>query len=244
MNVIWPDLPGALLWLAGSLVFLAGLVGLAAWDARRRRSPAVVVDVAGAVARVWVAFTGVGIVLTCVRWLTDGDVWIEDFPVVVTVPGLTCGASEEPVTATTPTLVCGSIDSADVTVTGLDAGIRLLLASADLLTLLVVAVPGVVLAVACGQALKGAPFSRTVGRWLLIGAVVVLIAGLGGEFLGSLGRAILSNEIFPPAGDLSSTGVYHVAVSFWPIGAAFALAALGAIFRYGERLERETAGLV
>ncbi|WP_374976734.1 hypothetical protein ACEYYH_02590 [Microbacterium trichothecenolyticum] len=52
-------------------------------------------------------------------------------------------------------------------------------------------------------------------------------------------------SFFPAWGsDVVSTGVYRVAVSFWPIGAAFGFAAFGAIFRYGERLQRETAGLV
>jgi hypothetical protein len=244
MNIGWPDLPGALLMLAAGLLIVAALVGLVVWDARRRRSPAVVIDVAGAIARVWVAFTGVFVVLSFWRWF-GGDVWIPDMPVVVEAPELSCGDLTEPIAATTPTLVCGSIGTADVTIAGIDFGMRLMLAAGDLLALLVVATPGVVLAVACSKALQGVPFARSVSRWLLTGAVVVFVAGVGSELLSSMGRTILSKEVFPPTGaDVTSSAIYYVGVSFWPIGAAFALAALGAIFRHGERLQKDTEALV
>lgn len=244
MSFGWPDLPGALLWLVGGLLVAAAFIGFVAWDARRRKSPAVVIEVAGAIARVWVAFTGLGIVMASLRWLSGGDTWIPGVPVTVTVPSLSCG-DIEPAQATTTTLVCGSIDHADVTVAGLDIGTRVLLATGELLTFVTVATPGLILAIACSQALKGAPFSRIVSRWLIIGAAVVLVAGLGGELLGSIGRTILSNELFPASDAvITSTGVYRVSVSFWPICAALALGALGAIFRHGERLQRDTEALV
>lgn len=245
MNIGWPNLPGALLLLLAGFLILSGLIGLAVWDARRRRSPAVIVDVAGAIARIWVVVAAFGIVLAAWRWFAAGDIWVPGVPVVLDLPALSCEGMEPSVTATGPTLVCGTVDSADLTVAGAGIGIRALLAGGDILALLAVAVPGVVLALACSRTLKGFPFSRVVSRWLLIGAVVVLVAGLGSELLSSLGRTILSNELFPDAGTgITSTGVYRVAVSFWPIGAAFALAALGGIFRHGERLQREMAGLV
>lgn len=244
MSIGWPDLPGALLWIAVGLVLTAGFIGFVAWDARRRRSTSVVIEVAGALARIWVAFTGVAMVVSVWRWF-GGDVWIADLPVVVTVPGLSCGGVDEPVVATAPTLVCGSVSAADVTVAGVDAGMRMLLAAGDVLTLIAIAVPAVVLAIACSQALKGVPFSRVVSRWLLIGAVTLLVAGLGGELLGSLGRTILANEIFPAHGaDVVSTGIYRVSVSWWPICAAAALGALAAVFRHGARLQHDTEALV
>jgi hypothetical protein len=244
MNIGWPNLPGALLLVLAGLLILAGLIGLAVWDARRRRSPAITVDVAGAIARVWVAFTGLGIILALWRWFTPGDVWVSGVPATVRVPGLTCEGVEGPVFPAGPTLVCGNLESADLTVAGVGLDIRALLAGGDVLTLIAVAVPGVVLALACSRALKGTPFSVAVRRALVIGAIVVLVAGLGGELLASMGRTILSNELFSESGDMTSTGVYRVGVSLWPIAAAFALAALGGIFRHGERLQRETTGLV
>lgn len=245
MNISWPDLPGALLLLGAGLLIVAGLIGLVVWGARRRRSPAVIVDVAGAIARMWVAFTGLIAVFSVWRWVSGGDTWIPGVPVRVNVPGLSCEGSGDPIVATTPTLVCGHIDTADLTVAGLDGGLRMLLASGDLLLLVAAAVPGIVLAIACSQTLKGVPFTRVVSRWLLIGAVVVLVAGLGSELLGSLGRSILTSEIFPVEGvAVSAPQVYSVSISFWPIAAAFGLGALGAIFRHGERLQHETAGLV
>lgn len=204
-----------------------------------------VIEVAGAVARIWVAFTGLYIVLASWRWLSAGDTWIPDVPVVADLlDSRTCGDITA-VDAASMTLVCGYFQSADVTVAGLDVGIRLLLAASDLLTLVAIGVPGLILAIACRQALKGVPFARVVTRWLLAGAVVVLVAGLGAELLGSLGRTLLANALLPvPGEDVRTSGVYEVSVSLWPVGAAFALAALGAIFRHGERLQHDTEALV
>lgn len=245
MSMGWTDLPGALLLLGAGLLIAGAFIGFIAWDARRRRSPAVVIEVGGAIGRVWVAFTTFFFALTTWRWLSGGDTWIPDVPVTVDLPELSCGNVAEPVEATTTTLVCGHADSIDVTVAGLDLGVRTLLAAGDLLTLLAVAVPGVVLAIACSQALKGVPFARVVSRWMLVGALVVLVAGLGAEILGSLGRTILANDLFPPNVDGAvSAGVYRVSASFWPICAAIALGSLGAIFRHGERLQHDTEALV
>ncbi|WP_127473857.1 hypothetical protein [Microbacterium sulfonylureivorans] len=245
MSMGWPDLPGALLLIAGGLLAAAAFIGFVAWDARRRKSPAVVIDVAGAIARIWVAFTALHLVITSWRWMSPGDTWIPDVPVVADLLDTrTCGDITS-VDAAATTLVCGYFHSADVTVAGLDLGIRALLAASDLLTLVAIGVPGLILAIACSQALKGVPFARVVTRWLFVGAVAVLMAGLGAELLGSLGRTILANELFPVPGEhVTTAGVYQVSVSFWPIGAAFALGALGAIFRHGERLQREADLLV
>lgn len=245
MNIGWPDIPGALLTVAAGLLLAAGFIGFIAWGARRRKSPAVVIEVAGGLARVWVAFTGLALVITGIRWFSGGDTWIPGVPVVADVLDTqTCG-DVTTVEATSTTLVCGYFHSADVTVAALDLGTRVLLAAGDLLALTAIAVPGIVLAIACGRALTGVPFSRVVSRALMVGAVVVLVTGLGAEICGSLGRSILANELFPAhGGDVVSTGVYRISASFWPIGAAFALAALGAVFRHGERLQRETDLLV
>lgn len=244
MSVGWHDLPGALLWIAVGLVLTAGFIGFIAWDARRRRSSSVVIEVAGALARVWVAFTGVAVVVSIWRWF-GGDVWVANMPASVTVPSLSCGDLGEPIVAAAPTLVCGSISGVDVSLAGVDTGMRMLLAAGDVLTLIAIAAPAVVLAIACGQALKGVPFSRVVSRWLLIGALTMLVAGLGGELLSSLGRTILANEVFPSSGaDVVSTGIYRVSVSWWPICAAAALGALAAIFRHGARLQHDTEALV
>ena len=43
---------------------------------------------------------------------------------------------------------------------------------------------------------------------------------------------------------MTTTGIYRVEVSLWPVGAALALGALGAVFRRGAVLQRETEGLV
>ncbi len=244
MNIGWPDLGGALLGIALGLLVCAGAIALLAWDARRRKSPAVFVEVAAAVGRMWLALVALATVLTVWQGLSGGDTWIKDLPVSLAWPEpLAC---EQPVPPPSTGLVCAHVDTADVTIAALGLGTRAVLALGDALAMVLLALPAVLLVVVCGQALKGAPFSRTVSRWLFVCAAVVLIAGLGADFAGSVGRALAAGEILPPPGDgaVTSTGISYVTVPFWPIGAALGLGALAIVFRRGAVLQRETEGLV
>jgi hypothetical protein len=95
--------------------------------------------------------------------------------------------------------------------------------------------------------MKGTPFSRAVGRWMLITAVVVLIAGVGGDLATDIGRELAAAAVLPPPDSgaaVTTKGYPRIDVSLWPIGAALALGALGAVFRHGAVLQRETEGLV
>ena len=152
-----------------------------------------------------------------------------------------------PPEATTTSLVCAHVATADATIAMLSVGTRMVLAVGELLGLVLAATPAVLLLVVCAQALRGLPFSRTVGRWLIIAAVVVLVAGLGADLVSSAGRALAAAEVLPapdPDAAVTTTGIYRLTVPLWPIGAACALGALGAVFRRGAVLQRETEGLV
>ena len=248
MSFGWQDLGGALLLIAGGLLVAAGIVGLLAWDARRRRSKNAILDVTAAIARMWLALCIIGAALTIWRWLSGGDTWVADLPVALPWPEpLPCAQAVPPASPTTTTLVCAHVGTADATIAALGLGTKLLLALGEILAIAVAASPAILLVVVCGQALKGAPFSRTVGRWLLIVAVLVLVAGLGAELATSVGRSIAATDVLPPPGSdavVTTTGIYRLDVSLWPIGAALALGALGAVFRRGEVLQRETEGLI
>ena len=247
MNIGWPDLGGAMLWIAVGLIVIGGVIALLTWDARRRRSPQPIVDVTAAVARMWVAITAVGLVLTVWKWVSGGATWIPSMPVSLSWPeSLPCEQNIPP-EVTTTSLVCASVQTADATIAMLGVGTRTLLAIGEILGLVLAAAPAVLLLVVCAQALRGVPFSRTVGRWLIITAVVVLVAGLGAELVTSAGRALAAAEVLPPpesGAAVTTTGIYRLTVPLWPIGAACALAALGAVFRRGAVLQRETEGLV
>lgn len=245
MNIGWPDLGGALLWIAVGLFVCAGAIALLAWDARRRKSPAVFVEVAAAVGRVWLALVALATLVTAWGGLSGGDTWIKDLPVSLAWPDQLACEQTIPVSASTG-LVCAHVDTADVTIAALSLGTRAVLTLGDVLAMTLLALPAVLLVVVCGQALKGAPFSRTVSRWLFIAAIVVLVAGLGADIAGSVGRALAAAEVLPPPGGgaVTSTGISRITVPFWPIGAALGLGALGIVFRRGAVLQRETEGLV
>ena len=246
MSIGWPDLGGALLWIGVGLLVIAVVIALLTWDARRRRSPNPVLDVTAALARMWLAITAVGLILTEWKWLSGGDTWVPLMPVSLEWPEkLPC---EQPFLPETPSgLVCAHVASADATIAMLSVGTRTVLALGEILGLVLAATPAVLLLVVCAQALNGSPFSRTVGRWLLIAAAVVLVAGLGAELVTSAGRALAAAEVLPPPESdaaVTTTGIYRLTVPLWPVVAACALGALGAVFRRGAVLQRETDGLV
>jgi hypothetical protein len=243
MSIGWPDLGGALLIIGIALLIATVLVGFVVWLERRRGNPHILLSVAAAVARMWLALAVVAVVITVWRWAGGGDAWVPELPVQVVSASLSCdGAS----THESATLVCGSVSTIDASITGLNGGIRAVLALGDLLALVVAALPAVAVAVLCRSAMKGLPFARTTVRWLFISAIVILVAGIGAGVMSDLGRALAAAEVLPPpgGGDVTTTGIYRVTVPLWPIGAAFALGALGVVFRDGARLQRETDLLV
>lgn len=247
MSIGWPDLGGTLLWILGTLLVVGAVIGVLAWDARRRRSTSVTVDVAAAVARMWLALVAVWAVLIVLKWFTADFTEVPALPVSLPWPtALPCEGGPTVAATTQPTLECASVPTIQATLTSLTGGTRVVLGAGELLSLLLLALPGVVVAVICRAARKGRPFSAVTSRWLFIAAVVILVAGLGGEVLTGIGSAMAATEVLPPpgAGAVTTTGIYRVVLPLSPIGAALALAALGAVFRYGARLQRETDLLV
>ncbi len=91
------------------------------------------------------------------------------------------------------TVVRAGINQASATIVGLSFGARALLGLGQVLAVILVIVPGAVVAVICGP---------------------------------------------------TASGGFSLTVPLWPIGAALALGALGAVFRRGAVLLRETEGLV
>lgn len=247
MSIGWPDLGGTLLWIVGTLLVVGAVIGVLVWDARRRRSTSAMVDVTAAVARVWLALIIVSTVLIVLKWFTAGFTEVPALPVSLPWPtALPCEGGPGVAATTQPTLECASAPTVEATLTSLTAGTRVVLGAGELLALLLLALPGVVVAVICRATLKGRPFNAVTSRWLLIAAVVILVAGLGSDVLTGIGSAMAAAEVLPPpgAGAVTTTGIYRVALPLWPIGAALALAALGVVFRHGARLQRETDLLV
>lgn len=241
------DLPTVLLWSGVGLVTVAAIVALMVWDARRRKAPSVLLDVIAAMARVWVAIVLLGAAVVLVRGSVSGSYDLSAMPVSLTWPAnLPCEAGGYQATGAVE-LYCASTDSVRATVMNLDGGLRALLTAGDVLSLLVAGVPGLVVAVLCQRALAGAPFAARTSRWLLISAIIVLVAGTLGALLTDVGSALVAQQVLPaPGADAAVTAgrSFTIAPPVWPLGVALGLGALSVIFRQGARLQRETEGLV
>jgi type VI protein secretion system component VasF len=64
--------------------------------------------------------------------------------------------------------------------------------------------------------------------------------------LDGISKGAASAAALPPDGSSAAftDGGFSVTLPWWPVGAALALLALAAVFRYGAKLQRETEGLV
>lgn len=151
---------------------------------------------------------------------------------------------------------------ADVAVVGLGIGVRLTLAGGILVQGLAhLAVVAAVFLLAT-RLLRGEPFQPTIRRAITIAAVALVAGGMLWQVLLGVGQsmaadqALLASELawtnvvdaaFGPGADpltLMPGPRFTVTIEFWPILTGFALMAVAAAFRQGERLQRDTVGLV
>lgn len=141
-------------------------------------------------------------------------------------------------------LVSGSYETAHVVVDGLDGGILALSVIARALGLLTQVAVAAALALLCWSLVKAAPFRRSLSITVTASGAVVLVGGLLSGGLGVLSSWMIAEELNAPDAGLDG---------FWPIMASIdptfvvlgiALLLVGLAFDYGERLQRDTAGLV
>lgn len=247
MTVAWTDLGGAL--IAGAVwALIVGLIlAVLVWDARRRQVRSAILDVTGAVARVWVALVIVGAMFGLISLVAAPTTTITNAPITMAWPSaLPCHSAGGAMPSTTA-LYCGTIDSASLEVAGLGAGVTSLIFAGGLLAYIAAATPGVLVSVLCGMAAAGRPFARRAPRWLLTSAIVIFVSGTASEVLLSIARYLASGEVFPDAWSdaaITAPPTFQLVIPVWPIGGALALAALAVIFRYGSRMQRDTEGLV
>lgn len=139
-------------------------------------------------------------------------------------------------------LVSGSFTQADLVVAGLEPWSLVILAAGRAVTALMVVGIAVMIASLCVSLLRGRPFSRS-STWMISTVSAVLIAGsliaIGLTTIANFWIASQLNE--DPIGTtfpLASIG------SLVPLFVGIALAAIGAAFEIGARLQRDTEGLV
>lgn len=161
---------------------------------------------------------------------------------------------EEP----TATMWTGEFTQADVLVSGVSFGVRALWSISTLLAWVIPAIIAAMIAIACFQLLAGRAFAPVVSRMLMITAVVVAVGGVAAAVTGDIAGSMASEQLFSWTGAKTPVvegiadvmlawmprSTFSVTIPLLPIAGGLAFAALASIFRYGNRLQRDTEGLV
>lgn len=204
------------------------------------------------VGAVWAGLAVLGAVTTLIGTLSAPSVTMT-VPVQPYWPQLP-GVSIEPAEAT---VTMGSFTEAELTLESLPFVTRLLWGLGSMLGVLVPGAVAALIALMCFQLLRGAAFAPVVARGSMVTAVVVTVGGLASQVLCAIAGSMASEQALTISGaaiegypvDLDIWSImpqptFSMQVDLWPIGAGLAFAALAAVFTYGSKLERETAGLV
>jgi hypothetical protein len=142
-------------------------------------------------------------------------------------------------------IVSAEYTVADVTIESLPAGIRwMLLLEAALPALATVGV--CVVAYGLGiSLLRSRPFGRRMPAALATVACLVILGGTGGQLLGAIARAATVEHLGAGGAGVSDMfPTFLLDLDLSPIGWGFALALTAGAFSIGQRLQRETEGLV
>lgn len=131
------------------------------------------------------------------------------------------------------------VDQAVVTVADPAGATLFALVAQPIVTGLAVLAGILLLCVFCVRVARGRSFERTTVRLLGAGTIVLLV----GWGFGSLFRTMGVNGTLAAVSDGSYEGILFE-TDFAPFFAALALGAIGAAFQIGQRLQRETDGLV
>lgn len=154
-------------------------------------------------------------------------------------------------------VVGGGFTEALVSVTGLGTGARMLLAAGSLVQGLTQLTVTAVVFLLARRLLAGEPFRPVLSRAVMVAAVALIGGGILWQLCFGIGESMAAHEALEIAGWNwgASIGVddpttllpeprLGITVEFWPIFTGMALAAVAAAFRYGEKLQRDNAGLI
>lgn len=138
-----------------------------------------------------------------------------------------------------PAVVAASAETATLTVQGLPGTARAALIGAAIAGSLVSIGICAVLAWLCVRVFVGRPFVRSATWGIGIVAILVLISGLAAPLLTGIGHAEAAAAL-----DLDEVAAFMVKIDLASIGWCFALAVVGGAFEIGQRMQRDTEGLV
>ncbi|UNK71412.1 hypothetical protein [Microbacterium sp. H1-D42] len=134
---------------------------------------------------------------------------------------------------------------ADVTFTTLSAGARWML-------LLEGALPALATIGVCAVAwwlgvslIRGRAFRKTMSTTIGIAACLVVAGGMFGQLCGAIGRAMIVDRLGSDDPSIYDTfAVFSIDLDLAPLGWGFALALIAMAFATGQRMQRDTEGLV
>lgn len=246
------DVGPSLLRIGLTLAALALIAGIVVWRGRRRGSTTLSLDVALTLSAWWVLMSVLGLALNTINVLV-GNVGVTVDGAALQIPwpgGVPCDAGMDAGAQDGATLLCTSATIDPAVVEGASMGVRALAALGLFSSTALAAIPAVLIAVICFLTLRGLPFSRTVTRALVAGAVAVVVFGLASQLLPDISGVLALREVFPRDSDLFPES-FQLSATWDPFAGALALVALAAVFRHGirlqhekELLQKETEGLV
>ncbi|MBB5633332.1 hypothetical protein BKA04_001555 [Cryobacterium mesophilum] len=252
-------------WFVAALVVILGLVVTVvivrrnSAQAGQDHRPAVLV-VGQFLALLYAGVALVGTVVNTITTLVSDSVQVS-LPMLylpATFPWITLDP------APAASVVGGGTATTDVLVAGLGMDARLLLAAGTLIQGITIVVIAGVVALLCHRLLAGSPFRPLLTRWIMRTAALIAVGGLVWQVCYGVGNSIASHQLLAPTGwrgDTPSEAISDyvftvlpgsglpaptlaVQIDFWPLFLGLALAAVAIAFRYSERLQRDTEGLV
>lgn len=136
-------------------------------------------------------------------------------------------------------VIASTYETISITATGLPTDARSLLAIATVLSTLVVIGVCAVLVWLCLRVFVGRPFVAS-ATWGIGGvAILVIVGGLGGSLLQSVAHSVIVQHLA-----LGPAEPPTFSVDLAPLGWGLALAVVAGAFEIGQRLQRDTDGLV
>ena len=142
----------------------------------------------------------------------------------------------------TPRIVAGSYATADVTVSGLSFGVSSLAIATQIVNTLTQAAIAASIAFLAWRVLRARPFTRSLSLTVMFAGSALLVGGLFSQGFGSVAAAMAAGELNGP----TARGFWPLAgrIDGTPLAFGVVLLLVGVAFEYGERLQRDTEGLV
>jgi hypothetical protein len=144
----------------------------------------------------------------------------------------------------TATIVDGDFDTARLELADLTAGTATLLTIGGVLGVLVQASVALSFAYLAWRLLRAKPFMASLTIAFVVAGAALAVGGLVAQFVTGFGQW---NVVLELGSDVAADDPFWplvMAVDAAPIGLGFALLIVASAFQYGERLSRETDGLV